>query len=101
MPAFAQAHVRSLATSATGDLVQIEHILFEGLRARCADLGINEGERLHCRSASPTVLVFETRTGRIVALERDWARFIQVGVEPVPTAMASPPSAAFISQIIV
>jgi hypothetical protein len=81
MLAFTQAHSRSLAHSVSGDLVQVEHILFEGLRARCADLGINEGDRLHCRSVSQNALVLETPTGRMVAIEREWAQFIQVGAQ--------------------
>jgi hypothetical protein len=79
MLAFTQAHSRSLVHSASGDLVQVEHILFEGLRAHCADLGISEGDRLRCRSVTPTALVLETPAGRVVAIEREWAQFIQVG----------------------
>lgn len=82
MLAFTQATSRSLANSVSGDLVQVEHILFEGLRARCADLGINAGDHLHCRSVTPTALVLETTTGRMVAIEREWAQFIQVGARP-------------------
>ena len=79
MLAFTQAHVRSLATSAVGDLVQVELILFEGLRAHCAEIGIHEGDRLRCCSVTPATLVFETPSGSLVALEQKWARFIQVG----------------------
>ena len=79
MLAFTQAHVRSLATSAVGDLVQVELILFEGLRAHCAAIGIHEGDRLRCCSVTPATLVFETPSGSLVALEQKWARFIQVG----------------------
>ena len=73
-----QAHVRSLATSAVGDQVQVELIFFEGLRAHCAAIGIQEGDRLRCRSVTPATLVFETSAGNLVALEQKWARFIQV-----------------------
>jgi hypothetical protein len=86
MPTFTQAHVRSLATSAVGDQVRVELILFEGLRAHCAQIGIREGDRLRCCSVTPATLVFETSAGTLVALEQKWACFIQVGT---PSEVAS------------
>jgi hypothetical protein len=76
--AYASEPVRSLAAADTGEAIQIRRILFGALRALCADLGLREGEIIRCRAGTPSQLMLETPTGRVVALERDWARFIQV-----------------------
>ncbi|HET9982084.1 MAG TPA: FeoA domain-containing protein [Longimicrobiales bacterium] len=76
--AYASEPVRSLAAADTGEAIQIRRILFGALRALCADLGLREGEIVRCRAGTPSQLMLETPTGRVVALERDWARFIQV-----------------------
>ena len=47
------------------------------LRDLCRDLGIEEGDEVVCRKASPAVLILRAR-GRTVVLERDLARFIEV-----------------------
>jgi hypothetical protein len=69
---------QSLAATQTGDVVVIQRILFEGLRSRCSELDIFEGETVRCRAGNNSQLMLETQRGRTVALERDWARFIQV-----------------------
>jgi hypothetical protein len=84
MLASTPAHVRSLAVAAPGELVKVEIILFDALRARCAELGITAGDTLRCRSITHSLMTFETARGRTVALEREWARFIQIDwVQPV------------------
>ena len=70
--------LHSLAATRTGEVVEIKRILFSTLRAHCFDLDIEEGDVLRCRAGTPSQLVLETKHGRTVALERDWARFIQV-----------------------
>ena len=70
--------LHSLAATRTGEFVEIKKILFSTLRAHCADLDIAEGDVLRCRAGTPSQLVLETKHGRIVSLQRDWARFIQV-----------------------
>ena len=69
---------QSLAATQTGDVVLIQRILFEGLRTRCSELDIFEGETVRCRAGTNSHLVLQTQRGRTVALDRDWARFIQV-----------------------
>lgn len=69
---------QSLAATQTGDVVLIQRILFEGLRTRCSELDIFEGETVRCRAGTSSQLVLQTQRGRTVALDRDWARFIQV-----------------------
>ncbi|MGH7466368.1 MAG: hypothetical protein ACRENP_00125 [Longimicrobiales bacterium] len=73
---------QSLAASQKGDVILIQRILFEGLRARCSALDIFEGELLRCRASTASQLLLETPRGRVVSLERDWSRFIQVTTQP-------------------
>lgn len=73
-----QATARSLAATQTGESVQIRRILIHTLRTHCSDLDIREGDVVRCRASTRSQLMLETRNGRIVALQRDWARFIQV-----------------------
>ncbi|MGH7461207.1 MAG: FeoA domain-containing protein [Longimicrobiales bacterium] len=72
---------QSLAATQAGDVVLIQRILFEGLRTRCSELDIFEGETVRCRAGNASQLVLQTQRGRTVALDRDWARFIQVARE--------------------
>ncbi len=76
--AFASEPIRSLAAADTGEAIEIRRILFGALRTLCADLGVHEGEVVRCRACTPSQLLLETPAGRVVALERDWARFIQI-----------------------
>jgi hypothetical protein len=70
--------VRSLAATRTGDVVLIKRILFGTLRSLCTDLGVQEGDVVHCRAGSASHLLLDTASGRTVPIDRDWARFIQV-----------------------
>ena len=85
--AFASQPVRSLAAADTGESIEIRRILFGALRDLCADLGVHEGETVHCRACTASQLLLETPAGRVVALARDWARFIQIG----PAALGHEP----------
>lgn len=71
--------VRSLAAIVAGETVEIRRILFDAVRGLCTDLGVSEGDVVRCRADTPSHLLLDTPAGRTVALERDWARFIQVG----------------------
>lgn len=77
--AYTSEPVRSLAAADAGEAIEIRRILFGALRVHCADLGVHEGEVVRCRACTPSELLLETSVGRVVALERDWARFIQIG----------------------
>jgi hypothetical protein len=68
----------TLATLAPGQSAQVDAIIFGALRALCGDLGIREGESVHCRAGTAGVLVLDTEDGHVVSLARDWARFIRV-----------------------
>ncbi|HEY8484829.1 MAG TPA: FeoA domain-containing protein [Longimicrobiales bacterium] len=73
-----ESQVRSLAATGPGESVEIRRILFGTLRALCADLGVREGDVVRCRAGTGSHIWLETPSGRTVAIERDWARFIQV-----------------------
>jgi hypothetical protein len=70
--------LRSLAATGTGEAVEIRRILFNRLRTLCDQLDVHEGDVVKCRAGTSSQLVLETQHGRRVALQRDWARFIQV-----------------------
>lgn len=70
--------VRSLAAAAAGEAVEIRYILFDGVRGICAELGVEEGDVVHCRAGTPSHLLLETPGGRTVAVDRSWAQFIHV-----------------------
>jgi hypothetical protein len=71
-------HPHSLAATRSGEFVEVRRILFQGLREHCADLDIHEGDVLRCRADTASQLILETVHGRTVALQRDWARFVEV-----------------------
>jgi hypothetical protein len=58
------------------------------LREHCSDLDIHEGDVLRCRAENASQLILETTNGRTVALQRDWARFIEV-VPDIPLPVQS------------
>ena len=78
MPENVRSAVRSLAATQTGESVEIRKILINTLRTHCSDLDIREGDVVRCRASTHSQLLLETRNGRTVSLDRDWARFIQV-----------------------
>ena len=75
---FAREHPYSLAATRSGETVEVRRILFQGLREHCSDLDIHEGDVVRCRADTASQLILETTHGRTVALQRDWARFIEV-----------------------
>jgi hypothetical protein len=80
--AFASEPIRSLAAADRGEMIEIRRILFGALRQLCADLGLHEGEVVRCRACTSSQFLLETQTGRVVALDRDWARFIEIVSQP-------------------
>jgi len=72
------ARGRSLAGVHRGDVFRVERILFDELRTLCDRLDLHEGDVVECRTDAGPWLMLGTAHGRTVALERDWARFIQV-----------------------
>jgi hypothetical protein len=73
---------RSLAALLPGEAGLVESILFDGLRAQCGDVGINEGEVVRCRAGTGGMLILDTPAGKTVVLARDSARYVRVGPPP-------------------
>jgi len=89
MPASGGSGTRSLHGMAPGERARVVTILFDRLRAECTQLGLEPGEQVLCRAASPGWLILETKEGRCVRLERGWARFVEiadVGTDAEPSA---------------
>jgi hypothetical protein len=74
---------RSMSELQTGDVVRVEAILLETMRALCDEVGVHEGETLVCRSATEKLLLLEAAAGHIVALPRERARFVRVSDRPL------------------
>jgi hypothetical protein len=70
--------LQSLAATSADEVVEIRRILFDALRSLCADLDLHEGDVVHCQAGTASHIWLNTMQGRRVAIERDWARFIQV-----------------------
>lgn len=69
---------RSLAEVARDEVVTVRRILFECLRARCAGLGVEEGDRLVVDDAVTPSLALRKADGRIVPCPQELARFVEV-----------------------
>ena len=74
----APTSLRSMSTLVPGETGRVHAILFAALRTLCDDLGIREGESVHCRAGTGSMLVLDTQDGHTVTLARDWARFIRI-----------------------
>lgn len=70
--------MRTLATLHPGESATVGAIIFDALRALCRDMGIVEGDSVHCRAGTAGVLVLDMANGRTVSLARDWARYIRL-----------------------
>lgn len=85
-----QAPLTSLAGARTGDSLLIHRILFDGLRTLCAELDLHEGDTVRCQAEGPGQLLLLTPHGRVIELERGWARFVEVSREPGATDRTPP-----------
>jgi len=70
--------VRSLADVAPDEVVTVRRVLFECLRARCAKLGLREGDRVDVRGRRHSSRVLRTADGRLVRCPPELARFVEV-----------------------
>lgn len=69
--------IRTLADAVRGEVLEIGHIAFDGVRELCDELGLARGDVVLCRGAGTTILRLETAAGRTVDLERRWAMFVE------------------------
>ena len=73
------ASARSLAMVVIGNCVTVNGILFDVVRARCADLGLAVGETVRVIGRTSVHIVLRTARGAVAMLERELAQFIVVG----------------------
>lgn len=73
-----QSPAGTLAGLAPGQSGKVASFLFGSLRVLCGDLGIREGDIVHCRAGTAGVLILDTEDGDVVSIARDWARFIEL-----------------------
>ena len=73
---------RSLASANAGEILAIRRILSKQLRGFCESLGVREGDAVYCRANTMNRLIIKTSRGKVVSLDQDWARFIQIENTP-------------------
>jgi hypothetical protein len=71
-------HSQSLLESDVGRSATVRVILFEGLRERCAELGLREGDRLVVDGRERESLVLRRGTGVPIRCPVELARFVEV-----------------------
>ena len=72
------ARTKSLAMTRPGDHATVEEILFDTVRMRCDELGIQEGNVLFCRERGSAGVRVELSRGRVVEVPLEHAKFISV-----------------------
>lgn len=82
-PVHAPSHPTSLAAVVPGEEFEISEVLFPSLLDHCQALGLEIGHTVRCRYAGRASLLLVAGDGRVVSLDRDWARFIMVIPKPV------------------
>ena len=71
-------NARSLAMVVTGKCVTLGGILFDVVRARCADLGLAVGDTVRVTGRTEAHLALRTTRGTTAMIERELAQFIAV-----------------------
>ena len=77
---------RSLASANAGEMLAIRRIMSSQAKQFCAQVGVREGDAVFCRANTRACLILRTPAGRVVSLDQDWARFIQIEVASSPVA---------------
>lgn len=84
----------NLASIRTGETVRIRRILFDSVRAHCAERRLREGDVVRCRKADSGGLMLETADGGDIMLSHEWTRFIQVSrLRALSISIAQPEAA--------
>lgn len=73
--------VRSLAQVALDEPVAVRRIVFDGVRARCSELGLAEGDRLRVEDRDGEWVRLRRFGGGEVRCPEDLARFVEVDAE--------------------
>ncbi len=63
-----------------GDTVTVRRICFDCVRARCAALGVREGDRVRLAGSGLASVDLEGE-GRVIRCPVDYARFVEVAPE--------------------
>jgi hypothetical protein len=71
-------HGDALASAKPGASYRIKQLPLAIVRDRCRELGLEEGEVVRCADNRTWLLQLERTDGRMVGLERDYARFVAV-----------------------
>lgn len=68
---------RSLCDVHPGETVKVRLVLFDSLRAYCADLGLHDGDRVILLEEGSTDVVVRGSGGIVVRCPSDLARFVE------------------------
>lgn len=71
-------HVRSLAETHAEETVSVRRIVFDGVRARCADLGLAEGAAVRVDGQAGGCVLVHAADGAQVCCPAELARFVEV-----------------------
>lgn len=69
---------RSLASATAGEQLAIYKIVSRETAKFCDLVGLHEGDALVCRANTHSHLILRTHEGRVITLDQNWARYIQV-----------------------
>lgn len=73
-----EGHTESLLDVAPGETVRVRQVVFDGLRAYCAELGVGKGDQLTLLETGRSDLLLEEADGRLVRCPCEYARFVEV-----------------------
>ena len=69
---------RSLAETTSDEVVTVRRILFECIKAHCAELGVHEGDLVRVGDDGAPTFTLRRHDGRIVRCPPELARFVEV-----------------------
>jgi hypothetical protein len=69
---------RSLASANAGETLAIRSFRSREVARLCEQLGMRAGDAVQCRANKRACLILHTAAGRVVSLDQDWARHVQV-----------------------
>jgi hypothetical protein len=79
-----QEQTTSLVDVLPGETVVVRRVLFDGLRAHCAERGIKPGDRLTVLPGGESNVVLWEVDGRVVRCRPEVARFVEVARQAAP-----------------
>jgi len=74
-------YATSLVSATPGTEVTVREILFDGLRAYCAERGLHDGGQVTLLEADPREVLIQNTSGTMVRCPAAFARFIEVASE--------------------